>query len=138
MHGIYFHISTFIYGVKLNETWTSGSAWRKEIIDDVLTLFKWLMWNLQTRNHFKTTSWDQIDDVTKTSFVKGYSPFKFKLHTLRKLKKWKHQIFSLRNSSIEKLQSAHANETVVLEVLKIFVQGEGMYTALCKRKVKLN
>lgn len=41
------------------ETWTNGSPWQMETMEDVITLVTWVKFNLKTRNNFQ----NRVDDV---------------------------------------------------------------------------
>lgn len=78
------------------ETWTSDRSWKKEIIDDMITMVTRLRCNMRTRNGFKKKSrvikliWSTINDTNQRA-----SFSKFQLHTMSG--SWKEPIFSMQN-----------------------------------------
>ena len=57
------------------ETWTRDSSWKKEMIDDIVTLVMYLRCDLRTRHGFEKKSHYQVDDFTNQRYQ-----YKFQLH----------------------------------------------------------
>ena len=70
------------------------------MIDGIITLVMWLMFNSQTtRNHFQTKSCDQVDDLTNQLDLSRSIPMQvWTLYHVWNWKKWKHLKKIIRGS----------------------------------------
>ena len=74
------------------ETWKSDRSWKKEMIDNIVTVVMYL----RTRHSFEKTSHDQVDDFANQRYQsRGILSVSFHFIPCQEVEKWKGLIFLL-------------------------------------------